>query len=244
MNGEILMNLFKLILFLSFIFLYSCASRQINITSSGQGQVFVDNKLVCSSFPCTFSKSCMQHSDVVNILIKTEINEIPMLATGPCHVGDTNRVNLHANILSKEEAEILKDKVSKCRKDKDPESCFSAARLLQGKNIRTARELSDDGCLLNHSQSCKLSELLTRNINENNNAMIQNQINEAREQQKNEALSRELLNNAKNIQINPIQKNKENSDSWGNMTCGLKPMAKINCYIGRCVNGSWEEICN
>jgi hypothetical protein len=29
-----------------------------------------------------------------------------------------------------------------------------------------------------------------------------------------------------------------------NLTCGLKPLPKLGCRIGRCVNGKWEQVCD
>lgn len=29
-----------------------------------------------------------------------------------------------------------------------------------------------------------------------------------------------------------------------NLNCGLKPLPKLGCRIGRCVNGEWEQVCD
>jgi len=30
----------------------------------------------------------------------------------------------------------------------------------------------------------------------------------------------------------------------GTLKCGIKPVPKVGCKIGRCVNGTWEQICD
>lgn len=32
--------------------------------------------------------------------------------------------------------------------------------------------------------------------------------------------------------------------AFGEMHCGLRPMPNIGCYIGRCIDGAWEQVCN
>jgi len=31
---------------------------------------------------------------------------------------------------------------------------------------------------------------------------------------------------------------------FGEMNCGIRPIPEIGCRIGKCVSGSWKQICN
>lgn len=33
------------------------------------------------------------------------------------------------------------------------------------------------------------------------------------------------------------------SFAWGELNCGMKPIANLGCTIGKCLNGKWEQIC-
>jgi len=34
------------------------------------------------------------------------------------------------------------------------------------------------------------------------------------------------------------------SSADGTLKCGIKPIPKVGCRIGRCVDGMWEQICD
>ena len=36
----------------------------------------------------------------------------------------------------------------------------------------------------------------------------------------------------------------QNTLANGTLNCGLKPLAKIGCTVGRCIDERWEQVCN
>ena len=44
---------------------------------------------------------------------------------------------------------------------------------------------------------------------------------------------------------NPVSSNtKPLVVAYGEMNCGIRPIANIGCRIGRCVDGAWEQVCD